>query len=112
MNEERTLLYLKKVIGFFSFQKRLLAWHIFEAHMTEPVKLLKEMRIDDALILGGCTKYIQVPDVFWNKPFKGRIMEFHDEWLAFVVQYYTEAGNMKPASHFDRYLNFRSMGST
>ena len=67
--------------------------------MTEPVKqLLKEMRIDDALIPDGCTKYIQAPDVFWNKPFKGRIMEFYDEWLASGMHYYTEAGNMKPAS--------------
>ena len=99
MNEELTLMYLKKVVGPFSFQKRLLAWDTFEAHMTEPVKqLLKEMRIDDALIPGGCTKYIQAPDVFWNKPFKGRIMEFYDEWLASGMHYYTEAGNMKPAS--------------
>ena len=99
MNEELTLMYLKKVVGPFSFQKRLLAWDTFEAHMTEPVKqLLKEMRIDDALIPDGCTKYIQAPDVFWNKPFKGRIMEFYDEWLASGMHYYTEAGNMKPAS--------------
>ena len=83
----------------FTFQKRLLAWDIFEAHMTEAVKkLLKEMKTDDALIPGGCTKYIQGPDVSWNKPFKGYIMEFYDEWLATGVHQYTEAGNMKPAS--------------
>ena len=59
----------------FTFQKRLLAWDTFEAHMTEPVKkLLKEMKTDDALIPGGCTKYIQAPDVSWNKPFKSHIM--------------------------------------
>ena len=90
MNEEHALLHLKRVIGSFSFQIRVLAWDTFEAHVTEPVKLLKEMRIDDALIPGG--------GLFWNKPFKGRIMEFYDECLASVVHYYTEAGNMKPAS--------------
>ena len=48
----------------FIFQKRLLAWDTFEAHMTEAIKkLLKEMKADDALISGGCTKYIQGPDV-------------------------------------------------
>ena len=67
--------------------------------MTEPVKkLLKEIRITDALIPGTCTKYIQATDAFWNKPFKGYIIEFCDEWLASGVHYYTEAGNMKPAS--------------
>ena len=35
MNEELTLMYLKKFVGPFSFQKRLLAWDTFEAHMTE-----------------------------------------------------------------------------
>ena len=65
--------------------------------MTEPVKgLLKEMRIDDALIPGECPKYIQAPDVFWNRPLRGHIMEFYDEWLASGVHFYIEAGNMKP----------------
>ena len=39
-------------------------------------KLLKEIRIDDALFPGGCTEYIQVTDIFWNKPFRGCIIEF------------------------------------
>ena len=79
MNEELVLSYLRKILGMFTFQKRLLAWDKFEAHMTEAVKkLLKEMKTDDALIPGGCTKYIQGPDASWNKPFKGYIMEFYD----------------------------------
>ena len=87
------------VLGMFFFKKCLLAWDTFEAHMTEPVKkLLKQLKTDDALIPGGCTKYIQAPDVVWNKPFKIHIMESYDEWLASGVHQYTEAGNMKPAS--------------
>ena len=75
MNEELVLSYLRKILGMFTFQKRLLAWDTFEAHMTEAVKkLLKEMKTGDALISGGSTKYIQGPDVSWNKPFKGYIM--------------------------------------
>ena len=98
MNEELVLTYLRKILGMFTFQKRLLAWDTFEAHMTEPVKkLLKEMKTDDTLIPGGCTKYIQAPDVCWNKPFKSHIMELYDEWLASGVHEYTEAGNMKAA---------------
>ena len=83
MNEKLVLSYLRKILRMFTFQKRLLAWDTCEAHMKEAVKkLLKEMKTDDALIPGGCTKYIQGPDVSWNKPFKEYIMEFYDEWLA------------------------------
>ena len=56
------------------------------------------MKTDDALVPGGCTKYIQGSDVSWNKSFKGYIMEFYDEWLATGVHQYTEAGNMKSTS--------------
>ena len=76
MNEELVLQFLRMVLGMFFFKKRLLAWDTFEAHMTEPVKkLLKQLKTDDALLPGGCTKYIQAPDVVWNKPFKSHIME-------------------------------------
>ena len=75
-----------------------MAQDTFEAHMTKPVKtLLKEMRIDDALIPCGCNKYIRAADAFSNNPFKGCIMELYDEWLASGVHQYTEAGNMKHA---------------
>ena len=30
----------------------------------------KAKKIDTVLIPGGCTKYIQTPNVSWNKPFK------------------------------------------
>ena len=67
----------------FSFKKRLFVWDNFEAHMTEDVrKLLKQMKNNDALIPGGCSKYVQAPDVVWNKPFKSHIMESYDKWLA------------------------------
>ena len=31
----------------------------------------------------------------WNKPFKGRTVEFCDDWLAQGKHKYTDAGNMK-----------------
>ena len=63
MNEELVLKFLRQILGMFSFKKRSFAWNTFEAHMTEDVrKLLKQMKTDDALILGGCTN-VQVPDV-------------------------------------------------
>ena len=66
--------------------------------MTEDVKkLLKQIKTDDVLIPGGCTKYVKAPDVVWNKHFKDHIMESYDEWLASGVHHYTEVGNVKLA---------------
>ena len=51
---------LRQVLGMFSFKKRLFAWSTFQAHMTDGVrKLLKLMKTDDALIPGGCSKYVK-----------------------------------------------------
>ena len=30
----------------------------------------------------GSTKYIQAPDISWNKPFKALATEIYDKWLA------------------------------
>ena len=58
MNEELVLRFLRQVLGMFSFKQRLFAWETFEGHMTEDVrKLVKQMKTNDALIPGGCTKY-------------------------------------------------------
>ena len=102
MNKEFTLLYLKRVICSFSFQKKLLAWDTFEVYVTEPAKkLLKEMRIDNALIPGRFTKYIQTSNLLFKIPLRGCIIELYDKWIASGMHYYTETGNMKATSrHF------------
>ena len=66
--------------------------------MTDNVKQeLKDYKIDPVLIPGGCTKYIQAPNVCWNKQFKGLVTEKYDEWIANGVHEYTKAENMKAA---------------
>ena len=57
---------------------------------------LKNLNVDQATVPGGCTKYIQAPDVSWNKPFKSRCTEEYDNWLPNGKHQYTEAGNMLP----------------
>lgn len=56
INEELTLLYLKKVIGPFT-SKRVF-W------LRTPLKLIWRSHLADALNTSGCTKYIQVPGTF------------------------------------------------
>ena len=86
----------------FSLQKyfvlAILAWDSYECHMTDSVgKYLKEMNLD-SVIIQVCTKYIQGPDVCWNKPFKAKMTELYDQWLSEGVHQFTEGGNMKPPS--------------
>lgn len=61
-------------------------------------KELNEIKVDQVIIPGGCTKYVQAPDVCWNKPFKAKVTELYDQWLSDGVHQYTEAGNMKAPS--------------
>ena len=97
VNEELALKQCDEVLGQFKFQKRLLAWDSFEAHITDEVKRkLTTSKTGPLVVPGGCTKYIQAPDLVWNKPFKAKIQEFYNDWLANGVHEYTTAGNMKP----------------
>ena len=82
MNEGLTLRWCDEVLGNFSFPKRLLAWDSYEAHMTDKFKRkLINAKVESVIVPGGCTKYIQAPDLDWNKPFKARIQEFYDDCL-------------------------------
>ena len=83
MNTDLTIEYTRKVLESFSFGRRFLAWDSYECHMDSNVATsLKSAKIDQAIIPGGCTKFIQAPDVSWNKPFKAMCTEKYDQWLA------------------------------
>ena len=95
MNEELTLNWVKTVLRAFSFNRRLLAWDSYECHIMQSVKeALRQINCDQVIVPGGGTKYVQAPDVRWNKPFKALVSEQYDEWMASGVQEFTEAGNM------------------
>ena len=85
-----------EILCQFLFRKRLLTWDSYEAHLTDNVKkALTKSETEAVIVPGGCTKYIQVPDVVWNKPFKRRIEEFYNDWLANGKHKYMDTGNMK-----------------
>ena len=96
MNEELTLSYIRSVIGRFSFNRRLLSWDSFDCHTTGSVReVLKDFNVDTVIVPGGCTAYIQTPDVSWNKPFKAHVTDEYDKWLSSGIHQYTKSGNMK-----------------
>ena len=64
MNEGLTLIWADKVLGKFSFGRRLLAWDSFSCHIMDSVKdKVKENNTHMVVVPGGCTIYIQAPDV-------------------------------------------------
>ena len=84
MNDELTLDWVRSVLGKKcsgeEFTRRILAWDSFKCHVMETVKQeLRMSKIDPLIVPGGCTKYIQAPDVVWNKPFKANVTEKYDE---------------------------------
>ena len=98
MDTDLTLSWANTVLGQFSFRRRLLARDTYECHLMPIVqKSLQGKKIDTVLVPGGCTKYIQAPDVSWNKPFRAYCTEKYDEWLeAKGIHQETDGGNLKP----------------
>ena len=47
-----------------------------------------------AVIPGGCTKFIQAPDVVWNASFKSEIRKFHEHFMAHAEKHLTRGGNL------------------
>jgi len=83
MNDDLTSDWLKSVFQKFSFQHRMLVWDSYKCHISESTKNeLKGFNSTPVVIPGGCTKYIQAPDVSWNKPFKAKVTELYDSWLS------------------------------
>uniref|UniRef100_A0A914HB03 DDE-1 domain-containing protein n=1 Tax=Globodera rostochiensis TaxID=31243 RepID=A0A914HB03_GLORO len=70
MDNELTTKYLEEVFGNFFFGNRLLIWDSFRCHISDDTKqTLQRLAIHTAVVPGGTTKYIQVPDVSWNARF-------------------------------------------
>jgi hypothetical protein len=97
MNDGLTVDYLHSIIGCLSFQKRLLVWDAYKCHTSDSIKKeLRKMKLHSAVIPGGCTKFIQAPDVVWNAPFKSNLRRCYDTWLSDSSQHqFTKGGNIK-----------------
>ncbi len=101
MNDGLTIEYLRTVVGSFSFGgDRLIVWDAYRCHISEAVKSeCARLKVQTAIIPGGCTKYIQAPDVVWNASFKSMMKNHYDTWLSEPSCHeYTKGGNMKAPS--------------
>ena len=98
MNEGLTSRWINEVVGKFSFGKRLLAWDISECHRTDKVnKWLRAIKVEFVFLSGDGAKFIQIPDISWNKLCKALVSEQYDEWFGNGMHEYKPAGNLKPA---------------
>jgi len=99
MNDELTQDWITAVYGKFAFAKRMLVWDSYKCHISDAVKKhLLNFNTLMAVIPGGCTKYIQAPDVCWNKPFKDHLRESYEDWMENGEKFYTKGGNLKAPS--------------
>ena len=98
MNTELTNQWVNYVMGSFTLTRRILTWDSYECHIGDSViKSLNAKKVDIVIVPGGggCTKYIQAPDVLWNKPFKEACTE-NDDWMGTVgIHSETAAGNLR-----------------
>ena len=79
------------VLGVFCFRRSLFLWDTYETHLMPSV--------DSSLEAIHSLKYIQSPDVCWNKPFKQHCREQYDQWLSeegLLPTNLTSCGNIKP----------------
>ncbi|XP_044043446.1 uncharacterized protein LOC122871912 [Siniperca chuatsi] len=98
MNDALTADWLQSVVGKFNATPRLLVWDSYRCHIGAATKaeLKRGYNITTAEIPGGCTKYVQAPDVMWNQPFKRSLHDAYDQWAAGDAdKEYTAAGKLK-----------------
>ena len=89
--------FLRRAIGPLSFGKRLLVWDSFQCHLSNETKaVLTELKVHQAVVPGGYTKYVQPPDVSWNQPFKAAITRFHEDLMLSGTKEFTAGGNPRP----------------
>ena len=84
-------------MGDLVFKKEYwLGTHVM-LHLTDYVKspCLVQSGCEQVIVPGGCTKYIKVRDIVWNKTFKAKIVYYY-QWPANGIHEYTAAGNLKP----------------
>ena len=80
-------------------KRKVLIWDSFRAHISDNTKkLLKSKKIDSIIIPGGLTGLIQAPDVSWNAPFKAKLRELYNKWMANAPKTFTKAGNVRAPS--------------
>lgn len=79
MNTELTLPWVENIIGAFSLTQKLIAWNSYERQIEGIKKLSATKKIDTVIAPGGCTKYVQVPDVSWKNTFKANCTENYND---------------------------------
>ena len=98
MDDKLTEEYLKRSFGTTLFgRRRLLCWDSYRCHISESTKkVMKKLAMDMAVVPGGTTKYLQAPDVSWNKDFKKVLVDEYDKFMSDESQHsFTKGGNMR-----------------
>lgn len=94
MNDALALQYIDDVLGNSLFARRL--FNSFKSHISaSTMSELRKRKIDSVVVPGGCTKFIQAPDVSWNKTFKAQLREFYTGWLSTGEKFFTRGKTLR-----------------
>ena len=86
-------------LGGLGRRRSLLVYDVFEAHVTESVKVaIARENTNLAVIPGGLTSLVQPLDVSLNKPFKDNVRKRWMQWMADGIHEFTAGGRQKKPS--------------
>ena len=99
MDQQATHDYIDRVLPL-SNEERILVWDSFRCHISGPtMEHLRQRKVVSSVVPGGCTSKIQVADVIFNKPFKGKMKELYQSWISDDSNMTrTAAGNLRAPS--------------
>ena len=63
IDTDLTQVWVNSFVGAFALNRRLLAWDSHKCHMEDKMQYKS---VGCVIVPGGCTMYIQAPDVGWN----------------------------------------------
>ena len=95
MQTPTTINFLKK--NFSPDEKNILIWDSYKCHYQgEDIKdTIKQLKIKNVIIPGGCTRAIQTCDVVWNSPLKMHLRESWAKWMREGDKTFTKGGKMR-----------------
>lgn len=104
INEDLCNVCLEKVWsthpGALINRKSLLVWDMFQGHLGDKMKrILKSMKVTQAMIPGSCTSVLHPLDVSLNKPFKTKMHELWTDWMIYENKEFMTGGNLKRPSY-------------
>uniref|UniRef100_A0A915DL27 DDE-1 domain-containing protein n=1 Tax=Ditylenchus dipsaci TaxID=166011 RepID=A0A915DL27_9BILA len=106
MDDSRTAEFLNRVMVSRLFEKDFSFRMPSDVTPAKPRRRFYMISIFTQLSSGGCTKFIQAPDVCWNSPFKAHIRSYYETWISNGDRMTFTSGGNPRAPSMEVYLDW------